>query len=112
MARRRVPIVDDDVALPPYRWQMGRNFSGTIWGIDVPVSEKHLLSLASYRGHGGRWTWSVELYRRRIKKDPSYVRRIGRGVEGTLSGAKPAAEAAVRAWLVEQLGYDPDDERF
>lgn len=110
MARRRIPIVEDGVALPPYRWQMGRNFSGTIWGIDVPVSEKHLLSLTSYRSHGGRWTWSVELYRRRVQKDPSYVRRIGRGVEGTLGRAKPAAEAAVRAWLIEQLGYDPDDE--
>ncbi len=109
MAQRRVPIVDDDVAMPPHTWQMGRTSSGTIWGLDLPVSEKHFLSIASYRGHGGRWTWSVELYRRRVRKDPSYVRRIGRGAEGTLGQAKPAAEAAVRAWLVEQMGYDPDD---
>lgn len=112
MARRRVPIVDDDIVLPPYRWQMGRNFSGTIWGLELRVSEKHFLSLTSFRGHGGRWIWEVVLYRRRVRKDPSYVRRVGRGVEGTLGLAKPAAEAAVRAWLVEQLGYDPDDERY
>ena len=38
----------------------------------------------------------------------STLTRIARGVQSTLTAAKPAAEAAARAWLADQLEL-PDE---
>ncbi len=106
MARQGEPIVTRKVPLPPYTWQMTRERSGTVWGVDLHVSDDRVALLSAYRSLGGRWTWTVILHRL-TKKGLAYDTRIARGIERTLTEAKPAAEAATRDWLVEQMGTRP-----
>lgn len=108
MARSPSSVVTRDVALPPYTWRMAKELSGTVWGLDLTVSEDRIVALRAYRSMGGRWSWTVHLYRVGAT-ELAYETRIGRGVAGTLSEAKPAAEAATQDWLIEQMGLDPDD---
>lgn len=108
MASRGEPIVTRTVALPPYTWEMTKERAGTVWGVDLRVSDDRVVLLSAYRSLGGRWTWTVLLHRI-TKKGLAYDSRIGRGIAGTLTAAKPAAEAATRDWLVDQLGLDPND---
>ena len=108
MARRRAPLVTRTVALPPYTWQMTNEHSGTLWGVDLQISDDHVVALRAYRGLGGRWTWTVHKYHI-SKNELAYGTRIGRGIEATLTQAKPAAEAATQAWLIEQIGLSSDD---
>lgn len=109
MASRGAPVVvTRSVALPPYAWSMTKERSGTVWGVDLQVSDNRVVLLSAFRSIGGRWSWTVHLYRI-TKKSLAYDTQITRGVERTLTQAKPAAEAATKAWLVEQMGAGADD---
>lgn len=66
------------------------------------------MALRAYRGLGGRWTWTVHHYQIN-ESELAYGTRIGRGIEATLTRAKPAAEAATQAWLIEQRGLNVED---
>lgn len=57
------------------------------------------------RGTTSRWTWTVTIYR---TGSTDQVTRIARGVQPTLTAAKPAAEAGARTWLADQLEL-PDE---
>lgn len=107
MSRRDAPVVTRKVPMPPYAWTMTKERTGTVWGVDLQVSDDRVLLLSAYRSLGGRWTWTAILHRI-TKKSLSYDTRIARGIERTLSEAKPAAEAATEDWLVEQMGLDVD----
>ena len=104
--RRRQLVTFDDVALPPYTWTHGRRGTRSTWGVNLPISTRHDLQLMAQRGTAGRWTWTVIIYR---TGKTDHVAHIARGVEPTLTAAKPAAEAAARTWLLEQLGVPEDD---
>ena len=108
MASRPSHLVTRNVALPPYTWQMTKERTGTVWGVDLHVSDDRVVLLSAYRSLGGRWSWTVLLHRI-TKKGLAYDTRIARGIERTLTEAKPAAEAATQSWLVQQMGLDPDD---
>ena len=107
MSNRGV-VVTRTVALPPYAWSMTKERSGTIWGVDLQVSDNRVVLLSAFRSLGGRWTWTVHLHRI-TKKSLAYDTRIARGIARTLTLAKPAAEAATKAWLGEQMGPGADD---
>ncbi len=98
-----------NVALPPYTWTMTKERSGTVWGVDLHVSDNRVVLLSAFRSMGGRWSWTVVLYRI-TKKNPVWDRQIGRGAERTLTEAKPAAEAVTRDWLIEQMGPETSTE--
>ena len=103
--RRRQLVTRDDVPLPPYEWSHDRSGVKSAWGVNLPISERHDLQLMAQRGTAGRWTWTLTIYR---TGSTDQVTRIARGVQPTLTAAKPAAEAAARAWLAEQLEL-PDE---
>ena len=68
--------------MPPYEWRHQR------------------LELFAQRRTSGRWAWDITIYR---FDRGQYVGQVARGVEPTLTAAKPAAEAATHDWLVDQL---------
>lgn len=103
--RRQQLVTRDDVPLPPYEWSHDRSGSKSAWGVNLPISERHDLQLMAQRGTAARWTWTLTVYR---TATTDQVTRIARGVQPTLTAAKPAAEAAARAWLAEQLEL-PDE---
>ena len=103
--RRHQLVTRDDVPLPPYEWGHDRSGAKSAWGVNLPISERHDLQLMAQRGTAGRWSWTLTIYR---TGSTDLVTRIARGVLPTLSAAKPAAEAAARAWLAEQLEL-PDE---
>ena len=70
--------------------------------VNLPISERHDLQLMAQRGTAGRWTWTLTIYR---TGSTDQVTRIARGVQPTLTAPKPAAEAAARTWLTEQLEH-------
>lgn len=107
MAHLGEPVVTRKVLLPPYTWQMTKERTGTVWGVDLHVSDDRVLLLSAFRSMGGRWSWTVLLHRI-TKKGLAYDTRIARGVASTLTKAKPTAEAATQDWLVQQMGLDPD----
>ncbi|MHA6510824.1 hypothetical protein [Tessaracoccus sp. Y1736] len=104
--RRRQHLVTlDDVPLPPYEWSHARSGVKSAWGVNLPISERHDLQLMAQRGTAGRWTWTLTIY---STGSTDQVTRIARGVQSTLTAAKPAAEAAARTWLADQLEL-PDE---
>ena len=105
--RRRQPLVTrDDVPLPPYEWSHDRSGPQSAWGVNLPISERHDLQLMAQRGTAGRWSWTLTIYR---TGSTDQVTRIARGVQPTLTAAKPVAETAARGWLTDQLGLPEYD---
>ncbi len=89
--RRRQLVTRDDVPLPPYSGA-SRSGSRSRRGVpSLPISRRHDLQLMAQRGTAERWTWTLTIYR---TGSTDQVTRIARGVQPTLTAAKPTAEAA------------------
>lgn len=103
--RRQQLVTRDDVPPPPYQWSHDRSGVKSAWGVNLQISERHDLQLMAQRGTAGRWTWTLTIYR---TGSTDQVTRIARGVQPTLTAAKPATEAAAGTWLADQLEL-PDE---